>query len=76
MYVLAKHRIKDAEATLDRLRKEIQAIDQRLADGELYLRNPAEAARLAKSRSEATRSVTATEETWLTLAAELEAAGS
>jgi ATP-binding cassette subfamily F protein 3 len=71
-----RRRIKDAETTLDRLRKEIQAIDQRLADGALYVRNPTEAARLAKSRAEATRAIATTEETWLTLAAELEAAGS
>jgi ATP-binding cassette subfamily F protein 3 len=69
-----RRRIRDAEATMDKLRKEIAKIDVTLADGAIYVRDPAEANRLAKRRADATRAMAAAEESWLSLSADLEAA--
>ena len=44
------------------------------ADGALYVSNPAEAARLAKSRAGAARDMGSAEDEWLALSGELEAA--
>jgi ATP-binding cassette subfamily F protein 3 len=69
-----RRRIREAEATIDRLRREIVQIDQRLADGTLYLRDAGEAARLAKTRADAARAMAAAEDDWLSLSGDLEAA--
>jgi ATP-binding cassette, subfamily F, member 3 len=71
-----RKRIRDTEAEIDNWRKEIQRIDRRLADGSLYLRDPAEAAQLAKARADAAKAMSVAEDVWLTLSAELEAASS
>jgi len=69
-----RRQIKDAEAAMERHRKEINGIDQKLADGAIYLRDPAEATRLAKARTDAAKAMATAEEAWLNLSAELEAA--
>jgi ATP-binding cassette subfamily F protein 3 len=69
-----RRQIKDAEAAMERHRKEIQKIDQKLADGAIYLTDPAEAARLAKSRADAAKAMAIAEEAWLTASAAVETA--
>ncbi len=69
-----RKKIKDTEALIDSLQKEIHRLDRKLGDSGLYERNPTEAAFLAKARAEAVRSLAKAEETWLAASAELEAA--
>ncbi len=69
-----RKKIKDAEALVESLQKEIRKLDARLGDSGLYERGPGEAAALAKARAEAVRSLAQTEEIWLHATAELEAA--
>ncbi len=69
-----RKKIKDAEALVESLQKEIRKLDARLGDSGLYERGPGEAAALAKARAEAVRSLAQAEETWLHATAELEAA--
>ncbi len=69
-----RKKIKDAEALVESLQKEIWKLDARLGDSGLYERGPGEAAALAKARAEAVRSLAQAEETWLHATAELEAA--
>jgi ATP-binding cassette subfamily F protein 3 len=57
-----------------RLNGELRALDARLGDPQLYARNPAEAARVAKARADAARSLVEAEEAWLAATAMLEAA--
>ena len=49
-------------------------IDTELADPELYAKNPARAADLTKARANAEKKLAETEEEWLLLSEELEAA--
>jgi ATP-binding cassette subfamily F protein 3 len=69
-----RKRIRDTEAAIEKLRKDIGRIDGRLADGDLYLRDASEAAKLAKARAEAAKAIAAAEEEWLALSAKLESA--
>lgn len=49
------------------LTKRIEAIDRRLADTDLYARNPDEAARLAQLRARRAEKLDKAEEIWLQL---------
>ncbi len=69
-----RRRIRDTEAAMEKLRKDIAKIDLKLGDGTIYVRDPAEASKLAKSRSDAEKAMAAAEESWLHLSSELEAA--
>ena len=69
-----RKKIKDTEALIASLQKEIHRLDRKLGDSGLYTRNPTEAAFLAKSRAEAVRSLAKAEEDWLAASAELEEA--
>ena len=57
-----------------KLQKEIQGLDQRLAEPSLYLRDPTGAAFLAKDRSDAEKRLARSEEDWLALSADYEKA--
>ena len=69
-----RKKIKETESLMEKLQKQIQAADGRLADPALYVRDPAKATAEAKARAEAVRALAAAEEEWLALSAELEAA--
>ena len=69
-----RKKIKDTEALVASLQKEIHRLDLKLGDTGLYARNPTEAAFLAKTRAEAVRSLAKAEETWLATSAALEEA--
>jgi ATP-binding cassette subfamily F protein 3 len=69
-----RQRIERAEAEVTRLTREIEKLDAALADGELYAREPAKAAAIAKARSEHASALAKAEEDWLAAGAALEAA--
>jgi ATP-binding cassette subfamily F protein 3 len=69
-----RQRIERAEAEVTRLTHEIEKLDAALADGQLYAREPAKAAAIAKARSENASALAKAEEDWLAAGAALEAA--
>jgi ATP-binding cassette subfamily F protein 3 len=69
-----RQRVERAEAEIERLTREIEKLDAALADGQLYAREPAKAAAIAKARSENASALAKAEEDWLAAGAALEAA--
>ena len=69
-----RQRVERAEAEVTRLTREIEKLDAALADGQLYAREPAKAAAIAKARSESASALAKAEEDWLAAGAALEAA--
>jgi ATP-binding cassette subfamily F protein 3 len=69
-----KKKIRQTESLIEKLHKEIQGFDARLADPTLYARDPTRIAAEGKGRAEAVRALAAAEEEWLTLSDEYEAA--
>ena len=67
-----RRRVRQAEAAIARLTKELSAIDGKLADGALFTRDAAQAAALAKTRTDLARALTAAEEEWLAASSALE----
>ena len=63
--------IKETEALIVKLQRELEAIDRKLGDPSLY-NDPAKAAQHAKVRADTVRSVAAAEERWLALSADHE----
>ena len=59
---------------MGKIERLIQGIDTELADPELYAKNPTRAADLTKARANAEKKLAETEEEWLLLSEELEAA--
>ena len=68
-----RRRVTEAEKAVNRLAAEIARID--LALTELFARDPAKAAALAKERAQHASALAAAEEDWLAASAELEASG-
>jgi ATP-binding cassette subfamily F protein 3 len=62
-----RKKIKECEGLMADLTKKIQAIDTRLADTDLYVRDPDEAARLAQLRARRAEKLGEAEEIWLEL---------
>jgi ATP-binding cassette subfamily F protein 3 len=62
-----RRQIRDCDSLIDRLEKEIAAIDRRLADAGLYARDPDEAARLAQERARQAGALAEAEDRWLVL---------
>jgi ATP-binding cassette subfamily F protein 3 len=69
-----RQQVQRAEAEVTRLTREIEKLDAALADGQLFSRDPAKAAALAKSRSDNASALAKAEEDWLAAGAALEAA--
>ena len=69
-----RQRVKKAEAQIEKLTRELAALDEKLADGELFTRDAAKAAELAKTRSDTADALAAAEEEWLAASAALETA--
>jgi ATP-binding cassette subfamily F protein 3 len=69
-----RRRIAEAEAAVKRLGQEIAAIDAALAEPGLFARDPARAAVLAKSRSDAASALARAEDDWLDASAAFESA--
>ncbi|OYW42450.1 MAG: hypothetical protein B7Z45_02025 [Azorhizobium sp. 12-66-6] len=68
-----RKRLKEIEAQVAKLEKDIAAIDKRLADPKIE-RFPQDGARLAKQRAEAVEALARAEESWLEASTALEAA--
>jgi ATP-binding cassette subfamily F protein 3 len=71
-----RRKIKDCEKLIDKLRKEIEALDAELAEPDLYATDPDRAAILARTRSERVHDFARAESDWLDLSEELEAQAS
>jgi ATP-binding cassette subfamily F protein 3 len=67
-----RRRIADAEGEIARLAAQIMRIDAILAQAELFAREPAKAAALAKMRAESAKALATAEEDWLAASAALE----
>jgi ATP-binding cassette subfamily F protein 3 len=71
---LLRRRMADAEAEVGRLTREIESLDAALADGDLFARDPAHAAVLAKARASNAAALARAEEDWLAAGSELQSA--
>jgi ATP-binding cassette subfamily F protein 3 len=69
-----RNRLADAEAEVGRLTREIERLDAALADGDLFARDPAHAAALAKARASNAAALARAEEDWLAAGSELQSA--
>ncbi len=69
-----KRRIDECDKTIAKLTKKIADIDAALADPTLYDRDPARVATLGKERADAASALATTEDQWLALSGEYEAA--
>ena len=69
-----RKKIKAAEALIEKLQKEIQHADRRLADPSLYERDPAKVTEQTRARADVVRALAEAEEHWLALSAEFEQA--
>lgn len=69
-----RERVSRIEVEMSRLTRELEKLDRELADGNLFGRDPARAATLAKSRADHAAALMQAEEDWLAAGAELEAA--
>ena len=67
-----RKKIRETEALIDKLQKEIQRIDVRLADPALYARDSAGIVEQGKARADAVRALAEAEERWLELSADHE----
>jgi ATP-binding cassette subfamily F protein 3 len=70
-----RKRLEAIEARMDKLSGVIAKVDAALADGTAFQRDPAKASELARMRAEAAEALVAVEEEWLSLSADVEAAG-
>ncbi|OYX85248.1 MAG: glycosyl transferase family 1 [Rhizobiales bacterium 17-65-6] len=66
-----RKRVRDAEALMAKLEKDIAAIDKRLADPKLA-KFPADEARLTRQRAEAVEALASAEENWIEASSALE----
>jgi ATP-binding cassette subfamily F protein 3 len=69
-----RKRIKEAETEMTRLGQELAALDAKLADGEVFARDPQKAASLSKQRADLARALVEAEEKWLAASSALETA--
>jgi ATP-binding cassette, subfamily F, member 3 len=69
-----RQRMAQADAEISRLTREIETLDAKLADGELFARDPAQAAAVAKTRANCAAALAVAEEEWLAAGSELQLA--
>jgi ATP-binding cassette subfamily F protein 3 len=69
-----RKRVKEAETEMARLGRELATLDAKLADGELFARDPQKAAALSKQRADLARALVEAEEKWLAASSALETA--
>jgi ATP-binding cassette subfamily F protein 3 len=67
-----RQRVSQAEAEVGRLTRELEKLDAALADGNLFARDPAKAAALAKTRAASAAALAQAEDDWLTAGAALQ----
>jgi ATP-binding cassette subfamily F protein 3 len=71
-----RKKIRDAEQRLEKLQAELTRLDHSLATPDLFTRDPNEGTRLMKRRADTEKAIAETEEAWLALSGEHEAAES
>ena len=69
-----RKRISDAEAAIAQLTRQLKKLDTTLADGELFTREPARGAEVARTRANVVAALAKAEEEWLAASAALETA--
>jgi ATP-binding cassette subfamily F protein 3 len=69
-----RQRVLQAEAEVSRLTREIEKLDAALADGNLFVRDPAKAAALAKARASNASALAQAEDEWLAAGVALQTA--
>ena len=69
-----RKRISQAEVAIAQLTRQLHKLDATLSDGELFAREPARAAELAKTRANVVAAIQKAEEEWLAASAALETA--
>jgi ATP-binding cassette subfamily F protein 3 len=69
-----RKKIQKAEADIAQLNKQLSKLDSTLADGELFVKDPARAAELSKTRASVVEAIARTEEEWLAASSQLEQA--
>jgi len=69
-----RRRIRQAEAAVEKMNEDIARIDAALAESGLFARDPAKAAQLAKSRSDAVEALMRAEDDWIAASEALEQA--
>ncbi len=69
-----RNRLKTSERRIEELTARVSALDSRLADPELFTRDPDKGAELARERARTVEALQRAEEDWLAIGAELEAA--
>jgi ATP-binding cassette subfamily F protein 3 len=70
-----RKRLEGLETRMSKLSDAISKVDAALADGSAFQKDPAKASDLARKRAEAAEALASTEEEWLALSGEIEAAG-
>jgi ATP-binding cassette subfamily F protein 3 len=69
-----RQRVARIEAEITRLTRELERLDGKLADGDLFARDAPKAAALAKARADTAAALAAAEEEWLAASSALETA--
>ena len=69
-----RKKIKDAEATIEKLQVRVQKLEEKLGDPSLYEQDAAKATEHARKRSDAMKALAEAEDQWLRLSADYEAA--
>ncbi len=69
-----RKRVSQAEVAIAHLTRQLHKLDATLADGQLFAREPARAAELAKTRAQVVDAIAKAEEEWLAASAALETA--
>ena len=67
-----RKRVTDIEAELRKLRSEIKRLDEALAHPDLFVKDPAKGAQIAKAKVQREKAIDALEEEWLTLSEGIE----
>ena len=69
-----RKRVSQAEVAIAQLTRQLHKLDVTLADGQLFAREPARAAELAKTRAQVVDAIAKAEEEWITASTALETA--
>ncbi|MCW5693392.1 MAG: ABC-F family ATP-binding cassette domain-containing protein [Pseudolabrys sp.] len=69
-----RKKIQKAEAEIEQFNKQLAKLDKTLSDGELFVKDPARAAELSKTRAQVVEAIAKAEEEWLAASSALETA--
>ncbi|MCW5687301.1 MAG: ABC-F family ATP-binding cassette domain-containing protein [Pseudolabrys sp.] len=69
-----RKKIQKAEADIEQFNKQLANLDKTLSDGELFVKDPARAAELSKTRTQVVEAIAKAEEEWLAASSALETA--